>query len=398
MDDAIALRLLKLDPPFTRTKAVDDALQHAADSIDRWLPAPPPPSSDSRREPDAGERYDPLRVPPREWVPEGDPSRGASRWDQAGRLIELQDEQFAEQRAQSKAAPPDREERLVADIKEAKKRIRQGAKNRNAYLAEEILNATANISDADVARCIQESTRRWQRGEPSVTSKLAPAPDPESHVINVAFDLCNMFRVAKDGSQKPMWLNHEQVAAVALCTPVIARCYARALECSGDLGNPPPYGDYDTSRGPAQTSMLSTDQVVLHKGRKGERRFMYCPGGDEVDWGRLDKTNAWRLLQLPMRLFVGGAGGCGKTHVTVTVVVKGMFQYFLGDVYTAQLLAPTNRAACLLGTGANTVDSFTQQMSVHSRQARGGKKDDPAPPRAEATTGDAFQTSSRRER
>ena len=49
MDDVIA-RQLNLEPQFARTKAVDDAMLHAAENIDRWLPAPPPLTRGSCRD------------------------------------------------------------------------------------------------------------------------------------------------------------------------------------------------------------------------------------------------------------------------------------------------------------------------------------------------------------
>ena len=45
-----------------------------------------------------------------------------------------------------------------------------------------------------------------------------------------------MSRLSKDGTEITFWLNHEQFTVVAMCTPVIARSYARALETAGDLG------------------------------------------------------------------------------------------------------------------------------------------------------------------
>ena len=48
--DGVIARQLNLEPQFARTKAVDDAMLHAADNIDRWLPAPPPPTRGSCRD------------------------------------------------------------------------------------------------------------------------------------------------------------------------------------------------------------------------------------------------------------------------------------------------------------------------------------------------------------
>ena len=63
------------------------------------------------REPEAAQHYDAHSTPPHDWLPGGDELAKGSRWDQAGRLIELQQEKFAEQRQKSKAPPPDREQR-----------------------------------------------------------------------------------------------------------------------------------------------------------------------------------------------------------------------------------------------------------------------------------------------
>jgi len=52
---------------------------------------------------------------------------------------------------------------------------------------------------------------------------------------------------------------------------------------------------------------------------------------------------------------IAGEGGTGKTHVIVNVVLGGAFRFFLTDFYQHQLVAYTNRAAGLLGPGANTM-------------------------------------------
>ncbi len=67
------------------------------------------------------------------------------------------------------------------------------------------------------------------------------------------------------------------------------------------------------------------------------------------------------LLRRPLRMSVWGAGGTGKS-LCGAMILRALFGFFLGNAYTQELLAPTNRAASLLGTGANTMHGFGGSM------------------------------------
>jgi len=94
---------------------------------------------------------------------------------------------------------------------------------------------------------------------------------------------------------------------------------------------------------------------------------VHSPAGDEVDWGALSPDDVLCLAEKPLRIFLSGEGGTGKTYVVSNVVLNGAFRLFLGKYCDAQPLAFTNRAAGLYGAGANTVMSYLAARLAEER-------------------------------
>eukprot|EP00662_Eupelagonemidae_sp_cell21_P053942 gene53942-49883_t len=90
----------------------------------------------------------------------------------------------------------------------------------------------------------------------------------------------------------------------------------------------------------------------------GDLSFVHSPAGDQLDWSALSPEEVLCLAEKPMRIFLAGEGGTGKTHVVSNLVLNGAFRLFLGKFCDAQPLAFTNRAAGLYGAGANTVMGY----------------------------------------
>jgi len=80
------------------------------------------------------------------------------------------------------------------------------------------------------------------------------------------------------------------------------------------------------------------------------------------------------LAEKPMRVFLAGEGGTGKTHVVKLLLLNGVFRFFLGKFCTAQALAFTNRAANLYGGDAQTMMGFIGARPAASGRGGGGMR------------------------
>ena len=82
------------------------------------------------------------------------------------------------------------------------------------------------------------------------------------------------------------------------------------------------------------------------------------PAGDDLDWNALLPEEVLCLAEKPMRVFLAGEGGTGKTHAVKGILVNAAYRFFLGRFCEAQALAFTNRAAGLYGDGAQTMMGY----------------------------------------
>ena len=159
-------------------------------------------------------------------------------------------------------------------------------------------------------------------------------------------------------------LNHEQLSVVALATPVLAGMLADALERGGGgKGSGVEHAEYGRKQERTIGGAHATEPPLLDKADAAiADAFLHSPSGTDVEWGEFVAEGRWallqRLLEKPLRLMVSGEGGTGKTHVVVNIILGGAFRFFLREFYTERLLAYTNRAAGLLGAGADTMCGF----------------------------------------
>jgi len=78
------------------------------------------------------------------------------------------------------------------------------------------------------------------------------------------------------------------------------------------------------------------------------------------------------LAEKPVRVFVAGEGGTGKTHVVSNILLNAAYRLFLGKYCDAQPLAFTNRAAGLYGSGAQTVMGYIGARPSAGKKRGGG--------------------------
>merc|ERR1712059_36844 len=148
-------------------------------------------------------------------------------------------------------------------------------------------------------------------------------------------------------------LTHEQYAFVVLVVPGLAAQYRAELDGTGTM----PVARYgDRVLLPAGASGQPGADLHGHAGRScghahAGAEFVHSPAGDDVDWAALSGDEVLCLAEKPVRVFLAGEGGTGKTHVVSNVILNAAFRMFLGKYCDAQPLAFTNRAAGLYGQG-----------------------------------------------